>query len=297
MLVLGATGRAGLLTVQRALAEGWSVCAFVRNPARLPDDVRVRVTVHEGNLNSAASVSAAVKAFRPNAVVDASSALPIGQPKGTQANDADRGTVLKAVVSTLEEDGRLSDCLLLIVGGQLVAEPGGTINSWSIAALACVLRLALGKKWREMQASLDWLWEGAPPALRFVYCRMGYMVEKPTQGTLEAQTTKDNIQHGEVAYTDVADALVALAGDEKRTWDRRAISSTTRRRTRDLPKARPSYTILRGRGASLVTPLPATPPFPSTPARAPPPGPPPPPPSARHPPPPAPPAPPPPPPP
>lgn len=224
MLVLGATGRAGALVLRSALSQGWSVCAFVRNPARVPEDLRGRVTVHEGNLNDAASVCAAVRSFRPNAVVDASSALPMAQAKGaTQKNDADRGVVLKAMARTLEEEKRLTDCVLLIVGGQLVAEPGGTINSWGISALACVLRFALGKAWKDMQESMDWLWSGAPESFRFIYCRMGYMVETPSRGALEAQPTKDNIQHGSVSYCDVADALVKLAGDESRAWERKAL--------------------------------------------------------------------------
>jgi hypothetical protein len=50
-----------------------------------------------------------------------------------------------------------------------------------------------------------------------------YMVETPSRGALEAQPTNDNIQHGSVSYCDVADALVKLAGDETRAWERKAL--------------------------------------------------------------------------
>ena len=42
MLVYGATGRAGRLVVERALADGWAVTAFVRNPDKLPEVLRGR---------------------------------------------------------------------------------------------------------------------------------------------------------------------------------------------------------------------------------------------------------------
>ena len=85
-------------------------------------------------------------------------------------------------LEALEADGRTSDCVLIIVGGQLLPEPGGSINSWGIAALAWCLRLALGQAWRDLEAMLVWLFQDANPAFRFVYCRMGYMVEEPARG-------------------------------------------------------------------------------------------------------------------
>ena len=210
--------------MQRALANGWAVAGFVRNPARVPEDLRARVTLHTGDLNDAAAVKAAVQAVRPSAIVDASSALPFGHAKGQPANNADRSVLLKATLEALEADGRTSDCVLIIVGGQLLPEPGGSINSWGIAALAWCLRLALGQAWRDLEAMLVWLFQDANPAFRFVYCRMGYMVEEPARGVaLRPEATEKNIQRGKASYCDVADALVALAEDEQRTWERKAL--------------------------------------------------------------------------
>ena len=52
---------------------------------------------------------------------------------------------------------------------------------------------------------------------------MGYMVEEPTRGALHPEATEQNIQRGKASFCDVADALVALAEDEKRTWERKAL--------------------------------------------------------------------------
>lgn len=112
----------------------------------------------------------------------------------------------------------------LQAGGQLFPEPGGTINSYSVAALAWVLRTCVIRTgWRQAQADLDWMWTGAPPDFRFVYARMGYMVEEPTRGLLQAQTTLNNIPKGSVSYDDVAPAVLALAADPTRQWERKAI--------------------------------------------------------------------------
>jgi len=224
MLIFGATGRAGRLVAERALERGWAVTAFARNPDKLPEALRAKLTVAKGDLRDAEAVAAAVRASRPDAIVDASSALPFGHAKGQPANDADRSIFTKATVETLEADGRLEHCVMVIVGGQLLPEPGGTIERWSVAVLAWALRHVLARKlMRDAEAWARWCFEEAPPAFRFVYARLGAMVEQPSRGVLRAEATRSNIQRGSVSYCDVADALVRLAGDADRTWERRAL--------------------------------------------------------------------------
>jgi uncharacterized protein YbjT (DUF2867 family) len=224
MLVYGATGKAGSLVVERALRDGWSVVAFVRNPDKVLAELRSKITIVKGDLCDANSVAAAVRSSKPDAIVDASSALPIGHAKGQPKNSADRRTLTQATVEALQADGRLGECVFLIVGGQLIPEPGGTIEKFSVAALAWVLRnVAARSMVREAEDVVRWLFEGAPPSFRFVYARMGQMVVEPTRGTLRPEPTKGNIQRGPASYCDVADAFVQLAGDAGRTWERKAL--------------------------------------------------------------------------
>jgi NAD(P)-dependent dehydrogenase (short-subunit alcohol dehydrogenase family) len=224
MLIYGATGRAGRLVAERALSEGWAVSAFVRNPDRVPEALRSRVTLITGDLRDAASVSTAVRSSRPNAIVDASSALPFGHAKGQPRNNADRGVIMKATVEALDADGRLGDCVVLVIGGQLIPEPGGTIDKWSVAAMAWVLRtFVMRKEWRDAQEVLRWCFQGTPSAFRFVYARLGYMVDERSRGALRSEPTPNNIQRGSVSYCDVAAALVRLASDTERTWERKAL--------------------------------------------------------------------------
>jgi len=172
ILVYGATGRSGLSVIENALAAGWRVHAFVRNPDKVPAELRERVTIVKGDLCDAAAVSAAVSAARPNAIVDASSALPFGHAKGQPANNADRNIILRATFAALEADGRFDDCVVIIVGGQLIPEPGGTIKDWLPACLAWTLRtLVMPTAWREATATILWLFQDTPPAPFASSCR------------------------------------------------------------------------------------------------------------------------------
>lgn len=50
LLILGATGSLGRHVLQQAVAAGHQVSVLVRNPARLPQDLRSRITVHQVDL-------------------------------------------------------------------------------------------------------------------------------------------------------------------------------------------------------------------------------------------------------
>ena len=52
LIILGATGSLGSHVLRQALAAGHEVTVFVRTPAKLPPDVRERVSVHTGDLSA-----------------------------------------------------------------------------------------------------------------------------------------------------------------------------------------------------------------------------------------------------
>lgn len=224
ILVYGATGRCGRLVAEKALSEGWVVTCFVRNPDKITEPLKSNATIFKGDLCNAESIKEAIEKFKPNAIVDASSQLPFGHAKGQPANNADRAVILKSTAEALETEGRFDDCVFLIVGGQLFAEPGGTINSFFVSSIAWVLRnLVIPTAWREAEKTIKWLFEETSPAFRFVYARMGQMVEENSKGILYPEPTLNNIQRGTASYCDVADAFFRLADDHTKTWERKAI--------------------------------------------------------------------------
>jgi putative NADH-flavin reductase len=59
LTVFGATGRTGIPLIQQALAEGHSVTAFLRDPAKLPIQ-HERLTIIQGDVNNPTDVERAV---------------------------------------------------------------------------------------------------------------------------------------------------------------------------------------------------------------------------------------------
>ena len=225
LLVFGATGSTGKRVVQAALAKNLRVTALVRNPARVPADW-TGVTIVKGDLNDAASVAAAVTSARPDAIVDASSSLPFGHATGAQPNDADRGVALKAAIDALEAGGRLGDCNIVIVGGVVLPEPGGAINSWKFSALRFVVGLMMPGLVASSNKFMEYLFLTSPPALRFTMARPGHMEDAPSRGTLVAEaTTGGNYVRGAVSFVDVGVVLVDLAVAEpaNNPWNRKAV--------------------------------------------------------------------------
>ena len=226
LLVFGATGNTGRRCVEAALLKNWNVVIFVRQPAKVPEVLgssAEKLTIVRGDLNDSEAVAAVVKSARPDALIEASSALPFTHKKGQPPNSADRRIILTSIVDALKNSGRIADCRVIIVGGQLLPEPGGTIISTGVWILAFLLKHVFARTmWKEAEKAIEFLWE-TPAALRFVMARMGRMLDEPSKGTLVAEGTRDNIQRGSVSFTDVGTALVELAGDTSGIWDRQAI--------------------------------------------------------------------------
>jgi putative NADH-flavin reductase len=163
--------------------QGWNVFAFVRTPTKLPEALRSQITVIQGDLCNAADVAAAVKQATPTVIVDASSAIPFGHAQGQAPNNADRATIFRSTYTALE--GRYNDCVILIVGGVLLTEPGGVIPDWTSWMLAFVLRnIAMRQPFRDLEGAVAWLFQGTDPAFRFVYARLGPIVGEPSKGEL-----------------------------------------------------------------------------------------------------------------
>nr|XP_026498909.1 flavin reductase (NADPH) [Vanessa tameamea]XP_026498910.1 flavin reductase (NADPH) [Vanessa tameamea] len=61
VVIFGSTGTTGLCAVQAALKKGISVRAFVRDPSKLPEDLKSKVEVFKGDVLEPDSVNQAVE--------------------------------------------------------------------------------------------------------------------------------------------------------------------------------------------------------------------------------------------
>lgn len=224
LLVLGASGKTGSRVLHQALKRGWQCSAFVRNVERLAPSLRPQLSeVYIGDLNDSMSVSRAIKSAKPDVIVDASSALPFGLAKGSPANNADRGQLLDVVIAALVESERLDVTKFIIVGGQLIPEPGGTINTIFARVLEFLLRYIIAPvQWKAVDRAIERLWS-SPSSFQFTMMRMGEMLEKPSLGKLHPeQTTGGNYPRTSVSYDDVAEGILDLAEDKSKLWSRKA---------------------------------------------------------------------------
>ncbi|MCP2138541.1 nucleoside-diphosphate-sugar epimerase [Rhizobium sp. SLBN-94] len=95
VLIFGATGAAGLLTVQSALKRGHDVTVFARNPAKLSIS-NARLQVIQGELSDPAAISAAVAG--QDAVVSVLG--PTKDARGTPLTDG-----FKSIIVAMERHG------------------------------------------------------------------------------------------------------------------------------------------------------------------------------------------------
>jgi hypothetical protein len=223
MLVYGATGKTGGAVVSAALAASWRVVAYVRSPDKVPATLRdahpETLSIIQGDLNDSAAVAAAVRACAPAAIVDASSSLPFAPRTPSPPNNADRTALLKATVEALRAEERLPHCALLLVGAQLLPEPGSAavVFAWVLSALIAP------SLYVDAQQATAYLFQEAPPETRFTMLRMGNVDEAPSRGALRPEASEGNFPRGIASACDVGAALVALAGDAERRWERQAI--------------------------------------------------------------------------
>ena len=116
ILIFGATGKVGRKVVEAALGS-WKVVLYVRNPSKVPEGLHSQLTIVKGDLTDKDGIHNAVRTYKPHALVDASSILNL--PFQSTVNNAERGLIYTTVAEALIEDGRLNDCFVICVGGQV----------------------------------------------------------------------------------------------------------------------------------------------------------------------------------
>ena len=118
IVIFGATGKVGRKVVEAALRLGtWKVVLYVRNPSKVPEILHNQLTIVKGDLTDRDGIHNVIRTYQPHALVDASSILNL--PFQSTVNNAERGLIYTTVAEALVEDGRLNDCFVICVGGQV----------------------------------------------------------------------------------------------------------------------------------------------------------------------------------
>lgn len=101
-----------------------------------------------------------------------------------------------------------------MVGGVLVAEPGGSHPSVGWHTLSLVARLAFAPLFRDASQAMTLV--HSDPAIRFCLVRCGRIVEAPSRGALvPSPCASGRGLRCSVSYVDLGAALVELAGNDR----------------------------------------------------------------------------------
>jgi len=160
VLILGATGAAGVLLIQEALAASHTVLIYARSPEKLPEQTRShpRVTVHKGELNDREALLSAMKEV--DAVLSA-----LG-PSVSRGPLHPKGTPLARAYSLIIELMRIQGVRrLLALGTASITDPNDkfslrmSVLVTGVATLAHTAYedvVAIGKTIRTQGNDLDW---------------------------------------------------------------------------------------------------------------------------------------------
>lgn len=215
LLIFGATGGTGRILVDKALAAGHDVVAYVRNPDRLPTS-HDRLRVVQGHLSDAAAISESVRGV--DAVITVLSQPVFGGPKDLPIASGSR-----AIVAAMHEHGvrRLVYCW-----GPSISQPHHTWNR-PLAAILAIIRLLPNTQVFTDEAviagetvrssGLDW-----------TIVTVARPVDRPATGRLKVRTASgvgDKVGMGATSREDLADFLLQQASDTRFTREELLISN------------------------------------------------------------------------
>ncbi|ATF95382.1 Putative NADH-flavin reductase [Cedecea neteri] len=210
LLILGATGKAGGYAVRHALDAHDEVYVFVRNPDKLPADIKARVNVIVGDLTDPAAVADAVKNVSPDAIVVCSDHPRKSRPGPLNV------IVIRAIVTALTETHRLSACFVIYLSGLFFAPASDPLPWYFRLMRAAVMPLSgYQAAFRDNQAVTEYLTtgNGRDCGLRFTLIRMGPPVDAASKGRIEPVS---NLPLGEVTFDDIGLFMINLAHGEYR---------------------------------------------------------------------------------
>ena len=205
-LLFGATGLTGKHVLDAALEAGDHVIAFLRNPSKVPDAIRSKITIIEGDLLDHDKVTQAVRDSRPDAIVVACSNPP-GSPEGDL-----NIKVVPWIVEELRKEHRLAHTRLVYLSGFLafppdiptppgimdMIEPGGPIHAFRASVLNNIKVTA----YLYEEASRD-------EHLHFAIVRMAMVNEAASKGKLKISENPAE----SITFRDMGVFLVELSHD------------------------------------------------------------------------------------
>ena len=205
-LLFGATGLTGKHVVDAALEAGDNVIAFIRNPSKIPEATRSKITVIQGDLLDREAVTRAVRDSRPDAII-----VTTANPRRVAETDLNIRYV-PWVIEELRNESRLQEVRLVYLSGFFAFPPDsppGIMDSIMASIMVPVFGIrALNADNAKVTA---YLYDEASrdSNLNFAITRMAMVTEAPSKGRLKIASKSA----GSVTFRDMGVFLVKLSHD------------------------------------------------------------------------------------
>lgn len=191
--VLGASGRIGLAIVRALLARNIEVIAVVRNASRLPAELKVQVTVVEGDGTDPATAKATLQ-YAPDVVV---CAVGAPSPRGVQTVRTD---VTRNFVDAIANNDNVRFVAVSSVGAHDSASQVGFITR---VVLATILKHVMADHTSQEDAITTVL-----PNHRWLVVRPTTLNDKPAESDYQLMETQ-RLRSANISRNTVAEFIAA----------------------------------------------------------------------------------------
>jgi len=217
ILLLGATGASGLVTLSRALEADAEVIVYARNPSKIPTSARENpnLTIIQGSLDDTEALTAAI-ARKPDAII--SLLGPATSDMVTYMKPWDRSTIFADTYRVIIEAMRANGVRRILAMGTLsIPEPKDRF-SFLTAALVWVVYLMVHNAWHNI-IYIGKTFDNAPPEIDWTVYRLGMISDGDYQAVADGYIGDGKTTSG-VRRSELADWLVSQALSDEPHWVR-----------------------------------------------------------------------------
>jgi hypothetical protein len=225
VLIFGATGKSGKKVMREAVKAGANVTVYVRNPARIPPELKDKVTIKQGNIFAGRDYKRISKSVSELVANVAPTSIIITSALERNASFAPLNTnLVPVIIGALTYAGRLSSCKIIYLSGVFSTEaPGkGKPSAPLSCSLSCMAScFGVEAMVKDNNNVGNFLIYDADPSTQFVIVKMGYVSDAKSKGTLVPVLGKDAGQT--VTFEDMGKFLVDLAMNYKPELNRKIV--------------------------------------------------------------------------
>jgi hypothetical protein len=172
-------------------SEQHRIVCFVRNPTKIPEALRSKVEIVQGDFTNAADVKACIKTTAPDSIVITTS---VGF---TNTLVALNQILVPFIVEALTECNRLGACKLIYLSGAGSPNPPSREYGWFFSLIMFGVKLK-GAVY-DNTATQEYI-VATDPSLRFAIVKMGMVSEGASKGTIVSKQCTDDMTWG---FTDI----------------------------------------------------------------------------------------------